>query len=56
MLVVAQIEGNKPNLSAFSVNVIITLHSLLNGCQLNLLHLLECGLAFSELSVVDLLI
>lgn len=56
MLVVAQIGGNKPNQSAFVVNVIITQHSSLNCCQLNLLHLLECGLAFSELSVVGLLI
>lgn len=38
------------------MNVFIAQHSSLNGCQLNVLHPLECGLAFSELSVVGLLI
>lgn len=55
-LVVAQIEGNNPNQSALLVNIMITKHSSLNGCQLNLFCIrLNVVLLFPELSVVVLL-
>lgn len=56
MLVVAQIEGNNPNQSALLVNIMITKHSSLNGCQLNLFCIrLNVVLLSHELSVVVLL-